>query len=492
MSPYEQLASRSREIALLKNTASLLGWDQETYMPAKAAAYRAEQLAQLSGLIHRKSTAPEFGDLIARCEDTMPSSGSPEAANIREWRWHFDRDTKLPAEFVEDFQKARSLGMQAWQAARKENDFDAFKPHLEKIIQFNREKADFWGYETCRYDALLDHFERGATSAQLGATFAELRSSLVDIARAAHEKSSAIPADRLAGDYPIEAQQRFNREVASAFGFDFEAGRIDTTTHPFCTGLGPADTRLTTRYDERDFTSSLYGVLHECGHGLYDQNLPGEFQGTPLGDAVSLGIHESQSRLWENHVGRKPEFWLHWYERAAEIFPPLRSHSPEQVAESITRTEPGFIRVDADEVTYDLHVLLRFEIEQQLIAGELEAADVPATWNGLCEELLGLEVTSDREGCLQDIHWSMGAMGYFPTYSLGNLNAAQLFNKAIADHPAIPGELASGQYATLLDWMKQNVHQHGSRYLPAELIEMATGEKLSARSHLDHLREIYT
>jgi len=495
MTAYDSLCHLSGEIAILGDISATLGWDQETYLPPKGVAHRAKQLAQLSGLIHRKATSQEFGDLIARCEDAMDDefeAGSPQAANIREWRWNYDRDTKLPGEFVEAFEQTRSLAMQAWQGARAKNDFAAFRPHLEKIIQFNQEKADFWGYETCRYDALLDSYERGADSVQLSDTFDELKAGLVEIAAASHERSAAIPADRLSGHFPIAAQQELNREVAAAFGFDFEAGRIDTTTHPFCTGLGPKDTRLTTRYDESDFTSSLYGVLHECGHGLYEQNLPEEFAGTPVGNAVSLGIHESQSRLWENHVGRKPEFWHHWFDRAAELFPDLRRLSAEQVAESITRTSPSFIRVEADEVSYDLHVLLRFEIEKQLLAGDLGAADVPAAWDELTEGLLGLKVEKASDGCLQDIHWSMGAMGYFPTYTLGNLYAAQLYRQAVEDEPRIPAQLARGDYQLLLGWMRQNIHQRGSRLLPRELAKDATGTPLNAAAHLDHLRQVYT
>jgi len=492
MTPYESLTAKSKEIALLGNVASTLGWDQETYMPEKAVAYRAEQLAHLSGLVHRLATSQEFGDLVKQCEDTVKQDGSVESSNVREWRRNYDRDTKLPSEFVEDFEKTRSLAMQAWQAARKDNDFSAFQPHLEKIVQFNREKADLWGHEGSRYDTLLDTYERGANSADLTATFEDLKANLVDIAAAAHERSKSVPADRMRVHNPIEEQQIFNQEVAAAFGFDFDAGRIDTTTHPFCTGLGPDDTRLTTRYDESDFTSSLYGVMHECGHGLYDQNLPAEHHGTPVGNAVSLGIHESQSRLWENHVGRKPEFWYHWFDRAAEIFPDLRQHTAEQVAESITRTQPSFIRVESDEVTYDLHVLLRFEIEKQLIDGDLKAADVPGAWSERCKKLLGLNVEKHTDGCLQDIHWSMGAMGYFPTYSLGNLAAAQLYNKAVADEPHIPSDLATGKYESLLGWMRTNIHQQGSHHLPADLIQSATGAPLSATAHLEHLKEVYT
>ena len=275
-------------------------------------------------------------------------------------------------------------------------------------------------------------------------------------------------------------------------GFDFEAGRIDTTTHPFCSGLAPGDTRLTTRYDETDFLSSLYGVLHECGHGLYEQGLPKTEDGLPVTDASSLGIHESQSRLWENHVGRSPAFWEHWFPRAAEHFPSLRNLTPTDLAGAGSRSERSFIRVEADEVTYDLHVMLRFDLESRLMAGELEVADVPAAWNAAFEELFGLKVDKDANGCLQDIHWSMGSMGYFPTYSLGNLTAAHLFHHARRLKPEIDGELRAGNYGTLLGWLREKIHLPGRRWMPGELIERATGEVLNPAHHIAHLRERYT
>jgi carboxypeptidase Taq len=286
----------------------------------------------------------------------------------------------------------------------------------------------------------------------------------------------------------VAAQQAFNREVAEAIGFDFNAGRIDTTTHPFCTGLGPGDCRLTTRYDPRDFTQSFYGVLHEAGHGLYDQGLPREHHGTPLGRDISMGIHESQSRLWENHVGRSREFWERWHGRACAHFPSLRAVSPELLTRAVNRVTPSLIRVEADQVTYDLHILLRFEIELRLTDGTLAPRDVPGFWNEEFRRMFGLAVPDDRRGCLQDIHWSLGAFGYFPTYTLGNLCAAQLMQAAARDLPGLRASLGRGEYQPLLGWLRDRIHRHGQRYLPPDLMREATGEEPSARHHLEHLR----
>ncbi len=487
MSAYENLLSLSRELTLLRSTASLLGWDQETNLPPKGVAFRAEQLGYLSGRVHEMFTAPHVGDWISHCEDN--SSG--DAANLREWRWEYDRSTKLPTEFVEEFEKTRAHSMEAWQKARAGSDFGQFQPHLEKIVELSRRKADYIGYETCPYDALIDAWERGMTSARLREIFDALKSEIAEIGPAAWEKSASIPENSLNGDYPVGAQQAFNRKVAEAFGFDFEAGRIDTTTHPFCSGMAPGDTRLTTRYDASDFTSSLYGVMHETGHGLYEQGLPKDVTGAPVTESSSLGIHESQSRLWENHVGRSAAFWEHWYGTAVEHLPSLKNHTVEDVIRAVQRSAKSFIRVEADEVTYDLHVLLRFDLESRLMSGDLEVRDVPGAWNHAFEEMFGLKVENDRDGCLQDIHWSMGTLGYFPTYSLGNLNASHLFHHAKIQKPEIEGELARGEYGTLLAWLREHIHQRGRQELPEALIEAATGEPLNAQYHVNHLRERY-
>jgi carboxypeptidase Taq len=488
LSAYEKLRARAKEIALVDSAAALLNWDEETYMPRKALQFRAGQLAFFSGWSHRQFTAPEVGDWIKACEDHGFGADSDETANVREWRRSYDRATKLPPELVEEFNRATTLARDAWTEARKRSEFAHFQPHLEKLLQLSREMADKWGYSECRYDALLEGHERGARASQLKKVFTELRPAIVAVLGPAVERSKSIPEDFLEADYPATAQQAFNREVAETFGFDFNAGRIDTTTHPFCTGLGPGDTRLTTRYNERDFTESFYGVLHETGHGLYDQGLKPEHHGTPLGNACSMGIHESQSRLWENHVGRSAAFWEHWHPRACHHLPALKKFSPEQIARAINRVAPLFIRVEADQVTYDLHIILRFELELQLIEGELKVADLPGIWNEEFEEMLGLKVPDDARGCLQDIHWSLGAFGYFPTYTLGNLNASQLMQRAVTDTPGLDSDLRSGNYQSLLGWLREKIHEPGQRHDPQELMRRATGEAPQAKYHLEYLR----
>ena len=486
--PYQKLVARAREVALLDGTSALLGWDEETYMPRKALPFRAEQTAFFSGWSHRQFTAPEVGGWIQACEAQGFATESDEAANVREWRRHYDRQTKLPVALVEEFQHASTFARDAWAEARRRSEFAGFQPHLEKLLQLSRRMADHWGYAESRYDALLEGHERGARTAPLQKLFADLRPALVAILGPAVERSRGLPENFLEGDYPIAAQQAFNREVATAFGFDFEAGRIDTTTHPFCSGLGPGDCRLTTRYDKRNFTESLYGVLHEAGHGLYEQGLKPEHHGTPLGKDVSMGIHESQSRLWENHVGRSPEFWEHWHPHACRHFPELRRFSPEQISAAVNRVAPSFIRVEADQVTYDLHILLRFELELRLVNGELKVSDLPGVWNEEFEKMFGLKVPDDARGCLQDTHWSLGAFGYFPTYTLGNLNAAQLMRRVVEEQPGLRTDLGAGRYLGLLGWLRERVHQPGQRYEPAELMRRATGEPTQARYHLENLR----
>ncbi len=488
---YKNLCTLSRELGLLNSTQSIISWDQETHMPPEAGAYRAEQLAYLSGRAHRLMTDPAVGDWIAACEDEGYAEGSEEAVNVREWRWEYDRAVKMPAEFVEEFEKAKSEGTQAWQEARKKDDFPMFEPYLAKLFELARRKADYVGFAQCRYDALLEDYERGATTEEVAALFGDLKKELSEIAKTAAEKTKAVPADLLDGDYPEAQQAAFNGEVAEAMGFDFQAGRIDTAVHPFCTDLGPRDVRLTTRYNLRDFTSSLYGVMHEAGHGLYGQGVGATGDGLPVRNAISLGIHESQSRLWENHVGRSADFWANWHAKALEHFPALKGKSADDLIRAAQRAELSLIRVEADEATYDLHILLRFEIERALIEGDLEVKDLPGFWNERFERDFGIKVPSNAEGCMQDIHWSFGLFGYFPTYTLGNLAAAQLFRSAMNGDGGISEATSKADYAPLLKWLRERVHAPGRRYLPKELVEKATGAPLDAKWHLEHLRNRY-
>jgi carboxypeptidase Taq len=490
--PYRKLLKRAREISLFSGASELLTWDAETYMPPKALNFRAEELAILGGHTHRLFTAKKVGQWISDCEQHGFAPESPEAANVREWRRRYDRATKIPARLVEKFERTRAHAREVWKEARAKSKFKHFKPHLQKLVDLNRQRADAWGYQESPYDALLEEYEPGMRSSQLRPLFAELKSAIGAILGPAAERSRAVAANVLDGEYPLAAQQALNRQVVEAIGYDFSAGRIDTTTHPFCSTLGAGDNRITTRYNPRNFTQSFYGILHEGGHGLYDQGLPLEHYGTPLGSPASLGIHESQSRFWENHVGRHPAFWQHWHPKVCEHFPVLNRLTPAQMAAAVNRVSPSFIRVEADQVTYDLHIILRFEIETRLLEGQLAVGDVPGVWNEQFEKMLGLKVPDDAHGCLQDIHWSLGGQGYFPTYTLGNLNAAQLFHRAMQELPSLEADLAAGHYSALLRWLREKVHRHGFRYQPQDLMRQATGEPTSAKHHIEYLRKKFT
>jgi carboxypeptidase Taq len=489
MDPYQKLVERFQEVQLLRSTSAILEWDQETYLPKKAVSYRANQLSYLAGKAHILATAPEVGEWIAACEQKGYSAESDEAANLFNWRRDYDRATKLPVSFVEEFELAATHAREGWKEARERSEFSIFRPHLQKMVDLNKQKADLFGYQDSPYDALLDQFEPGATVNAIRPVFADLKSALVELVHAIASGSSET--EPLAGHYPVAQQQAFNQVIAAGLGYDFDAGRIDTTTHPFASTLGPEDQRITTRYDESLFQMSLYGIMHETGHALYEQGLPKEAFGTPLGSAASLGLHESQSRLWENHVGRSAAFWEKWYPEATRRLPDLKRFDRQTIVDGVQQVRPSFIRVEADEVTYDLHILLRFEIEVGLVENSIAVADLPAIWNERFLQVFGLKVPNDRLGVLQDIHWSIGALGYFPTYSLGNLNAAQLMNRAFSDITGLNDALARGEYRPLLDWLRDKIHRHGQRYLPNDLMIRATGAPTTAKYRIEYLQQKY-
>ncbi len=487
MTAYDQLRELAREISLLNSTTSVLGWDQETYMPDKGLDFRARQLSYLSGRAHVLATGKKFRTTLEKAEKERRPLDSTEAANIRVMREELERAIRIPTRLVEEESTVTTHAKAAWADARARSEYALFAPHLGKLLAIARRKADLWGYDDEPYDALLSGYERGARTREVAALFTKLKPELTEIAHAAVENGRRVPGNILHGRYPVAKQQQLNREIAASIGFDFSGGRIDTTAHPFCTTLGAGDVRLTTRYDESDFTSSLFGVMHEAGHGMYEQGLPQGDYGLPSGTAASLGIHESQSRLWENHVGRSHAFWERWLPRAAELFPNLRKISPEKFLAGVNRAEFSFIRVEADEATYDLHILLRFEIERRMVSGELKVADVPAAWNESFKSLFGLTPPDDRRGCLQDIHWSMGGLGYFATYTLGNLNAAQLFSTAMRQKK-ISAATATADYEPLHEWLRQKVHAHGSTLLPGDLMRVATGRATQPSGYIAHLR----
>jgi len=488
ISPKSPFRSLTDEAALIESAAATLGWDQETYLPPAAQAWRARQLSWLSGRHHELITSEAWKEALESA--IAEASTSRDLASLRESKRLLERAICLPTSLVERESEVTSLAKHAWSEARESGDFSTFAPELEKILEISREKAALWGFDKEPYDALVETYERGASAGSIAETFDAVEPELVKIAQVACERTAQASPKLPPGPYPVDQQKAFNRKVAEALGFDFTAGRIDTTAHPFCTTLGPADVRLTTRYDEADFTSSLLGVMHEAGHGTYEQGLEAEDFGTPAGSAVSLGIHESQSRLWENHVGRSRSFWTHWLPIAAEHFPQLEGIELDAFLAAIHRSEFSFIRVEADEATYDLHILLRFKIERALMNGSLTVAELPDAWNDAFQASFGITPPDNSQGCLQDIHWSMGGLGYFPTYTLGNFNAAQLFAKAQED-ASIRDAMEKANYEPLLTWLQTRIHHPGGTLDPSALILEATGKPPGFEDHLNHLRRRY-
>ena len=425
---YDQLCDHVRKTALLTSTSALLEWDQHTKLPSAGVAYRSEQLAFLAGEIHRRRTSTSIGDLIGQLaqSDLAADPTSVAGCTISRLEKKFKRTSKMPVRLVEELTRACSTGQQVWVEARKENDFAKFIPALETIVRLKREQADAIGYEDCAYDALLDEFEPGAKTKEVADVLERLRVDLVPLVEAIKGSSVKPPVEILHRSFPVADQEAFGRHASSQIGFDYQRGRLDITHHPFCTEMGPEDCRITTRYDDQFFSGSFFGTLHEAGHGIYEQGLDSEHYGLPAGQYCSLGIHESQSRLWENLVGRSKAFWRHFFPAAQKHFPQaLGDQSVDDFFVSINTVQPSMIRVEADEATYNLHIIIRFELERDLIDGTLGVDDLPSAWDAKYESLLGIKPQSFSEGVLQDVHWSAGLFGYFPTYSLGNLYASQ-------------------------------------------------------------------
>ena len=491
--PLALLKERLSHVADLNGAAAVLEWDQETYMPPGGAVARAHQIATLHRLAHEHFTADETGALLDRLTgdrgDLDPASH--DAALLRVTRRDLDRARKIPAALVSAMAEASSHAREAWKTARETDTFATFAPHLQRIVDLNVEKAEALGFEDRLYDALLDEYEPDMKTATLEQVFSDLRAELVPIVQAIGR--APAPDDAfLRRPYDPGRQWDFGVAVIRDFGFDFECGRQDHSAHPFTTTFSIHDVRLTTRVDPDFFNPAFFGTLHEAGHGLYEQGVDPAFDRTPLAGGTSLGMHESQSRLWENLVGRSRPFWTHY-------FGPLRSAFPEALGDvsleafyrAVNRVAPSLIRVEADEVTYNLHIMLRFELENDLLEGRVAIGDLPALWNDRMEAYLGLRPGNDTEGVLQDIHWSLGALGYFPTYALGNLMSTQLFEQARRDLGDLDAEIGRGAFAGLLGWLRQKIHRHGRARTATELLQEVTGEGLSARSWLAYVRQKY-
>lgn len=487
---YQEVCDHARRTAMLASIQEFLGWDEQTHLPAAAGDYRAEQSTLISGMIHQRWVDKKFGELLEQLSDAAGDSDTDQSVVARRLTRQRNKRVKMPQSLVEELTRTTILGQNKWREARQNNDFSAFQPLLEKIIDLKRQQAEAIGYKQCPYDALLDDYEPEELTANVAEVLEGLRRELVPLVAKIQQCGRRPDASILHRSFPIDAQERFGRKVIDAMGLNPDRSQLDVTAHPFCCTLGPNDCRITTHFDPKYFNPAFFSMMHESGHAIYEQGLPTEHFGLPLGEAVSLGIHESQSRLWENIVGRGRPFWTHFYPKVQHAFPKaLADVSLDAFWFAVNEVRPSLIRIEADEVTYNLHILIRFELERALFAGELQAADLPSAWNARYEQYLGITPPNNRDGVLQDVHWSAGLIGYFPTYALGNLYAAQFYAKAEADVGDLAGSFARGDFRPLLNWLRENVHRHGQRYTAAELVQRATGKPLSSGPLMKYLTE---
>jgi carboxypeptidase Taq len=477
-----------RQHADLAAALHLLEWDQETFMPSGAVQARARQIGTLAALLHERQTEPGFLQLVDELADRLSELDPQQVVDVRETKWRLDRKRRLDAALVRERSTIHAQGRAVWIAARREDDFAALAPWLARIIEIERRVAAAIDAHREAYDVLLEGYEPGASAAMIESLFRELREGLLPLVNRLRARLAArpLPVGALCGAFPVAAQGRFNRLVAARLGFDFNRGRLDETAHPFTTTIGD-EVRITTRYDARDLRYSLYSTVHETGHALYEQGLDPDAWGTPRGASCSFGIHESQSRLWENQVGRSQAFWKHFLPQARELFPALAAVSADAAALAANEARPSLIRTEADEITYNLHIILRFELERALLAGGIEVRALPQVWREKMREYLGVSPDTDREGVLQDVHWAGGAIGYFPSYALGNIYAAQLLRAAEADIGSVDAAVSAGEFHLLRDWLRQHVHRFGQSYRAAELIQVATGAPPNPRPLFEHL-----
>ncbi|MGF1483613.1 MAG: carboxypeptidase M32 [Opitutales bacterium] len=497
LSARERLVEKLRDLHSLSTIEGLLSWDEQVNLPPASADFRARQNAAMAGVVHRAATSEELGQALAEAEQEAgePDSHDRETRTLLHFvRREYDFATKLPAEFVRRRAESQSKAFHAWRTARENDDFATFAPHLRSLIEQSIEVAAYCGVERARaYDFWLDRYDPGLDTAFVERTFAALAEELVPLATEIVDAAKpAANAPSIFRGFPVDAQETFLREVMQALGFDFQRGRLDRSVHPFCGG-SPSDLRMTTRFDPDNPLDAIFSSIHETGHGLYEQGLPLEHLGTPLCEASGMAVHESQSRLWENQVCRGRPFWKLWEPRLRTAFATqLKDVTSEDLYKSINAVGLTPIRVDADEVTYNLHIILRFEIEKRLFSGELEVDQLPQVWNELSQTyILGLVPPSDREGCLQDVHWSYAAFGYFPSYTLGNLLAAQLWYAALEQVVGLEEGFTQGEYTPLLTWLQENIHRHGKQYDLRECAEIVTGKPLAHTSLIRYLKERY-
>ena len=497
-STLETLKMRLAEVVDLQRAAALLSWEQQTYMPSGGAKARSEQLATLQGLSHRLFIADEIGGLINDLKNTSVQwdYDTDEASLLRLVERQYERERKIPSQLVAELASTTALAQEAWALARQNDDYPVFQPHLQKVIELTRQQAEcFAPYENL-YDPLLDKYEPGMKTSEVQMMFDGMKEELIQLVDAINSRSDEVSNTILYGEFDIEQQREFGLRVAKQFGYDLKRGRLDETLHPFCTHFSIDDVRITTRFDNEFLPSALFGTMHEVGHALYEQGISPKLDRTGMDTGVSLGVHESQSRLWENLVGRSRPFWNHYFPQLQTFFPDAFSTvTQDEFYRAINRSEPSLIRVEADEVTYNLHIIIRFELELDLLSGDLHLNDLPSAWAEKYKDYLGVAPNNDSDGVLQDIHWSIGAIGYFATYTIGNLLSVQLFDCARKELEDLDADISQGDFDALLHWLRENIHCHGSKFTPGELVKRITGNSMDSRPYLNYLhnkyREIY-
>jgi carboxypeptidase Taq len=490
MDNYNHYRELMRKIADVQYAAGVLNWDQETYMPVNGAEMRAQQLSTLSGIAHELSTSDELGDILNKLSFEA-SLTEMQKRNVKTSLKNYNESKKYTTAFVKELSKSISEAFQAWQKAKEQSDFNLYAPALEKLVLLKREECKLLGYTAHPYDALLDQYEPGMKTADLEILFTDVRSQLVAYIKQIASKPQNKDAFMF-GHFDRNKQWEIGIDLLKQMGFDFDSGRQDESSHPFTTNFNSKDVRVTTRISENDFHEMIWSCIHEGGHGLYEQGLPLREYGLPSGEHISLGIHESQSRLWENNVGRSLHYWKYNYPKLLQTFPEqLKNVSARDFYKAMNVVKPSLIRTSADELTYHTHVLIRFEIEKALIEGSIEVKDLPTIWNKKYKDYLGIDVPNDAKGVLQDIHWSHGSFGYFPTYSLGSFYAAQFYAQAKKEIAGLEGEIEQGNLKPLLDWLREKVHKHGKYYTAEELCISITGEKLNFSFFMNYAKEKY-
>lgn len=486
----KELKEKLMELAHLGSILGFLGWDEQVMMPRDATEFRAKTNAYLSGLYHKKFLELNKDNLLENLHKKYDNLSKDDQVIVRETLRNYNRVKNIPTHLVEKLSQLSTEAYTVWMKAREKNDFSIFAPILERIVDLKIQEANHIGYKKSPYDALLDDFERDVTSEDLTQIFEELKKYLIPFVRKVSKSKTKI--ESLHGDFSINEQQNFSRIIAEKIGFNFDSGRLDTSTHPFTSGTNPKDVRITTRYDKEDLMQSVMSTIHETGHALYEQGLPVKYFGTPLGESLSYGIHESQSMLWEKRIGTSKEFWKFFYPQIKKHFKEsLSSVSLDQFYKSINIIKPSLIRTDADEATYCLHIILRFELERDLIEQKIRVSDLKSLWNQKMKEYLGVTVPDDVRGVLQDVHWSGGAFGYFPSYALGNLYSAQIYASIKNQVPDFDELVKKGHFEPILFWLQKNIFSMGKRYTPAQLIKKITGKPLDPQYFFEYLEEKY-